>query len=112
MIPRKMLEYRVRHRRNGRGPLSWRASPARLWLTNWRNSNAPGSRHPKRYLDVLDLWLRPIDVFTTVNVQHLDSRADAVTRSRAFPCAKPWPDLLIDIANKIELIDIEPKNYA
>ena len=53
------------------------------------HTNAPGSRHPKRYLDVEELLNRGIDVYTTVNIQHIESLNDVVAQITACACARP-----------------------
>jgi two-component system sensor histidine kinase KdpD len=73
------------------------------------HTNAPGSRHPKRYQDVLELLDVGIDVYTTVNVQHLESRADAVRRITGVMIRETIPDSILDRANEIELIDLAPE---
>lgn len=73
------------------------------------HTNAPGARHPKRYQDVLDLLAAEIDVYTTVNVQHFESRTDSVREITGVTIRETVPDLLIDIADEIELIDLEPE---
>jgi two-component system sensor histidine kinase KdpD len=73
------------------------------------HSNAPGSRHTKRYLDVLELLDLGIDVYTTVNVQHLESRSDAVAQITGVKVYETVPDSILEIADEIELIDISPE---
>lgn len=73
------------------------------------HTNAPGMRHPKRYQDVLELLDAGIDVYTTVNVQHLESRADTVRQITGVTIHETIPDSLLEIANDIKLIDIDPE---
>ena len=56
------------------------------------HTNAPGSRHPKRYQDVLELLDAGIDVFTTLNVQHVESRAEAVRQITGVAIRETVPD--------------------
>jgi len=72
------------------------------------HTNAPGSRHNKRYLDVLELLENGIDVYTAVNVQHIESLADTVSKITGVIINETVPDSILDIANEIELIDITP----
>ena len=74
------------------------------------HTNASGSRHPKRYQDVLELLDAGIDVYTTVNVQHLESRADTVAQITGIIVRETVPDSIIDRAFEIEIIDISPDN--
>ncbi|WP_374035644.1 ATP-binding protein [Bdellovibrio bacteriovorus] len=70
------------------------------------HTNAPGSRHPKRYQDVIELLEAGISVYSTVNVQHLESRADLVQQITGIKIQERIPDSILDLANQMELIDI------
>ena len=59
---------------------SWRAGPSSRWSTNWRTPTFPAARHEKRYQDVEELLDAGIDVYTTLNMQHLESLNDVVAR--------------------------------
>ncbi|MGN6467216.1 MAG: DUF4118 domain-containing protein [Rhizobiaceae bacterium] len=72
------------------------------------HTNAPGSRHPKRYLDVLDLLAQGIDVYTTMNVQHCESLNDVVAQITRVWVRETVPDTVIDRADDIEVVDITP----
>ena len=72
------------------------------------HSNAPGSRHPKRYQDVLELLDSGIDVYTTLNIQHLESLNDVVTQITGVQVRETIPDKVIDDASELELIDLPP----
>jgi len=72
------------------------------------HTNAIGSTHPKRYMDVLDLLAAGIDVYTTVNVQHLESRSDTVEQITGVKIMETLPDMVMDMADEVELIDLEP----
>ena len=74
------------------------------------HTNAPGSRHPKRYQDVLELLDAGIDVYTTLNVQHLDSRNDVVQQITGVAVRETVPDTVLDQADEIELIDLTPED--
>ena len=71
------------------------------------HTNAPGSRHPKRYQDILELLDAGIDVYTTLNVQHVESRAHTVEEITGSTIHETVPDSVLDLA-EIELIDISP----
>jgi two-component system sensor histidine kinase KdpD len=71
------------------------------------HTNAPGSRHPKRWQDVNELLDIGIDVFTTLNVQHIESRADTVRQITGTEIRETVPDSILDDA-EIELIDLPP----
>jgi two-component system sensor histidine kinase KdpD len=72
------------------------------------HTNAPGARHAKRFQDVLELLEAGIDVYTTVNVQHFESRADAVRQITGVTVLETVPDSILDLADAIELIDLTP----
>lgn len=71
--------------------------------------NAPGSRHAVRYQDVQELLDAGIDVFTTVNIQHLESLNDVVTQVTGVRVRETIPDWLIERADEVELIDLSPE---
>jgi two-component system, OmpR family, sensor histidine kinase KdpD len=72
------------------------------------HTNAPGSRHPKRYLDVEELLEAGIDVYATLNIQHLESLRDSVARITGVWVRETVPDSIIDEASEIELVDLPP----
>jgi two-component system sensor histidine kinase KdpD len=72
------------------------------------HTNAPGSRHPKRYLDVEELLSRGIDVYTAVNIQHIESLNDVVAQITHVRVRETVPDSIFDRADGIELIDLTP----
>src|SRR5438034_3562084 len=72
------------------------------------HTNAPGSRHPKRYLDVEELLNHGIDVYTTVNIQHIESLNDVVAQITHVRVRETVPDRVFDRADAIELIDLTP----
>lgn len=73
------------------------------------HTNARGVRHSKRYQDVKELLQNGIDVYTTVNVQHLESLREVVAAITGVQVAERIPDDIFDLADQVELIDIEPK---
>ena len=72
------------------------------------HTNAPGSRHPKRYLDIEELLAAGIDVYTTVNIQHVESLNDIVAQITRIRVRETVPDSIIDRADDIEVIDLTP----
>ncbi|HUW40723.1 MAG TPA: sensor histidine kinase KdpD [Rectinemataceae bacterium] len=82
--------------------------PAIVLVDELAHSNAPGSRHPKRYQDVLDLLEAGISVYTTVNIQHLESMADSVELVTFVPIRERVPDSVFDRADEMQMIDIPP----
>src|SRR6195256_554993 len=72
------------------------------------HTNAPGSRHPKRYLDVEELLSRGINVYTTVNIQHIESLNDVVAQITHVRVRETVPDKVFDRADAVELVDLTP----
>src|SRR4029079_7524196 len=72
------------------------------------HTNAPGSRHPKRYLDVEELLNAGIDVYTTMNIQHVESLNDVVAQITRIRVREAVPDSILDRADDIEVIDLAP----
>ena len=74
------------------------------------HTNAPESRHPKRYMDVLELLAAGIDVYTTLNVQHVESLNDVVAKITHVRVRETVPDSILDRADDIELVDLTPED--
>jgi len=72
------------------------------------HTNAPGSRHTKRFQDVLEILDNGINVYTTVNVQHLESRSDTVAQITGIIIRETLPDEIFENADEIEIIDLTP----
>ena len=83
-------------------------SPALILMDELAHSNAPGSRHPKRWQDVEELLSTGIDVLTTVNVQHLESLNDVVGGITGIQVRETVPDPIFDAADEIVLVDLPP----
>jgi two-component system, OmpR family, sensor histidine kinase KdpD len=80
--------------------------PSLILMDEFAHTNAPGSRHPKRWQDVEELLSHGIDVYTTLNVQHLESLNDVVAKLTGIWVNETVPDKVFDAADEIELIDI------
>jgi len=87
--------------------LTWH--PGLAVVDELAHTNAPGSRHPKRYQDVLELLDAGIDVYTTLNVQHVASRSDTVRQITGAPVSETVPDSVLDLADEIVLVDLTPE---
>src|SRR6185436_9062309 len=73
------------------------------------HTNAPGSRHAKRWQDVLELLDAGIDVWTTLNVQHIESLGDVVQQITGVKVRETVPDAVIERADDVELVDLSPE---
>ncbi len=82
--------------------------PEKILVDELAHSNAPGSRHAKRWQDVQELLQAGIDVDTSVNVQHLESLNDVVAEITGIRVAETVPDAMFNEAHEIELVDIPP----
>jgi len=108
VIPRKEIEYRgVRLEEMDLDAILVR-KPRLVLVDELAHTNAPGSRHTKRYLDVIELLDNGIDVYTTLNVQHLESRADTVAQITGAIVRETVPDSIFERADEVEVIDLPP----
>lgn len=82
--------------------------PALVLIDELAHTNIPGSRHPKRYMDVEEILDAGIDVYTTLNIQHLESLNDIVAQVTGVVVHETVPDRVIDAASEIEVIDLPP----
>ena len=83
-----------------------RRKPAVILLDELAHTNAPGSRHARRWQDVLELLDAGIDVHTTLNVQHVESLNDVVEQITTVKVRETVPDALLERADEVELIDL------
>jgi two-component system sensor histidine kinase KdpD len=108
LLPRARLPYRGQVLEAFDLDAALARRPRILLLDELAHSNAPGSRHPKRWQDVEELRDAGIEVWTTMNVQHLESLSEAVARITGVRVAETVPDRMIAEADAVELIDIPP----
>jgi two-component system sensor histidine kinase KdpD len=107
VLPRKKIDYRGIALEEMDIDAVLTRLPQLALVDELAHTNAPGSRHPKRWQDVLELLDAGIDVFTTCNVQHIESRADTVRQITSAEIRETVPDSVLDTA-EIELIDLPP----
>lgn len=108
VLPRARLDYRGQALEEFDLDAALARRPGVLLLDELAHSNAPGSRHPKRWQDVEDLRAAGIEVWTTMNVQHLESLSEPVARITGVRVAETVPDHVLAEADAVELIDIPP----
>jgi two-component system sensor histidine kinase KdpD len=108
IIPRRRLEYKGQWLEEMDIDAIIARHPKLVLVDELAHTNAPGSRHPKRYLDVEELLSRGIDVYTTVNIQHIDSLNDVVAQITHVRVRETVPDSVFDRADAIELVDLTP----
>ena len=86
--------------------------PALVLVDELAHTNVTGSRHPKRWQDVDEILEAGIDVYTTLNIQHLESLNDIVARISRVRVRETIPDKVLELANEIELIDLPPEELV
>jgi len=82
--------------------------PQLILMDELAHTNAPGSRHPKRWQDVFELLSAGINVYTTVNVQHIESLNDVVAQITGIRVSETVPDSVLERADDVEIIDLPP----
>ena len=106
ILPKKEVEYKGKTISEFDIDVALQRHPALILMDELAHSNVPGSRHPKRWQDVQELLAAGIDVFTTVNVQHLESLNDVVGGITGVRVAETVPDTVFDMADEVVLVDI------
>src|ERR1700735_4258867 len=108
IIPRRRLEYKGQWLEEMDLDAIIARNPQIVLVDELAHTNAEGSRHPKRYLDVEELMSCGIDVYTTVNIQHIDSLNDVVAQITHVRVRETVPDAVFDRADAVELVDLTP----
>jgi two-component system, OmpR family, sensor histidine kinase KdpD len=109
VLPRRQVEYRGRTLQELDLDTLLARQPSLALVDELAHSNAPGSRHPKRYLDIQEILDAGIDVYTTVNIQHLESLNDVVAQITGVRVRETIPDWLLERADEVEVIDLSPE---
>jgi two-component system, OmpR family, sensor histidine kinase KdpD len=109
-IPRKRVAYKDRQLDEMDIDAILARRPQLVLVDELAHTNAVGSRHPKRYLDVEEILNSGIDVYTTLNIQHIDSLNDIVAQITHVRVRETVPDSILDRADAIELVDITPED--
>jgi two-component system sensor histidine kinase KdpD len=108
ILPRRPVEYKGRVLEEMDLDALLARKPQIALVDELAHTNAPGSRHPKRYLDVEELLNAGIDVYTTLNIQHVESLNDVVAQITHIRVRETVPDSILEDADDIELIDLTP----
>lgn len=109
ILPTKTVVYNQINLREFDIDAALERNPDLILVDELAHTNAPGSRHNKRYQDIKELLNAGIDVYTTVNVQHIESLCDVVASITNIVVRERIPDSLFDQADQVELVDIEPE---
>src|SRR6476469_3908348 len=108
IVPRRRIEYRGQWLEEMDIDAIIARKPQIVLVDELAHTNAPGSRHPKRCTDVEELLNRGINVYSTVNIQHIESLNDVVAQITHVRVRETVPDKVFDRADAIELIDLTP----
>lgn len=109
MLSRSTIEHRGQTLTEFDLDAALRRRPQLLLVDELAHTNAPGSRHPKRWQDVEELLAAGIDVYTTLNIQHLESVNDVVAQITQVRVRETLPDSILERADEIELVDLPPQ---
>ena len=108
LIPRKTYQYKSTTVQEMDLDAIIARKPRIVLVDELAHTNAPGSRHTKRFQDVLEILDNGINIYTTVNVQHLESRSDTVAQITGIVVRETLPDEIFESADEIEIIDLTP----
>lgn len=109
LIPRKTYQYKTTTVSEMDLDSIISRKPHIVLVDELAHTNAPGSRHTKRFQDVLEILDNGINVYTTVNVQHLESRSDTVAQITGIIVRETLPDEIFENADEVEVIDLTPE---
>ncbi|TXH37671.1 MAG: sensor histidine kinase KdpD [Rhodospirillaceae bacterium] len=110
ILPRREIPYRDRSLSEMDLDAILARKPKLVLVDELAHTNVPGSRHAKRYQDVEEILAAGIDVYTTLNIQHLESLNDVVAQITHVRVRETLPDHVIDQADEVEVIDLTPKD--
>jgi two-component system sensor histidine kinase KdpD len=110
VIPKKRAAYKGRVLAEMDIDAILQRKPKLVLVDELAHTNAPGGRHPKRYLDVEELLEAGIDVYSTLNVQHIESLNDVVAKITHVVVRETVPDSILDHAHDVELVDLTPED--
>ena len=108
VVPRRRIEYKGQWLEEMDLDAIIARRPQLVLVDELAHTNVEGSRHPKRYLDVEELMNRGIDVYTTINIQHIESLNDVVAQITHVRVRETVPDAVFDRADSVELVDLTP----
>lgn len=108
IVPRREIAYRGQTLTEMDLDAILKRRPALVLVDELAHTNAPSSRHPKRYLDVEELLEAGIDVYSTLNIQHVESLNDVVAEITRVRIRETVPDQVLDAADDIEVVDLSP----
>ena len=108
LVPRKTYDYKSTHVQEMDLDAIIARKPHIVLVDELAHTNAPGSRHAKRYQDVQEILGNGINVYTSLNVQHLESRSETVAQITGIIVRETLPDEIFENADEVELVDLTP----
>ncbi len=110
ILPRQTIDYHGKQLFEFDLDAALKCNPQLILIDEMAHTNAPELRHAKRWQDIQELLDRGIDVYTTLNVQHIESLNDAISQIIHAPVRETVPDSMLEIADTIELVDLPPED--
>ncbi len=110
VLPRQIIEYKGQKLSEFDLDAALKRNPQLILVDEMAHTNAPTSRHKKRWQDIKELIDREINVYTTLNVQHIESLSDDVSQIIHAPVTETIPDSMLERADIIELVDLPPED--
>lgn len=110
IIPRKIIAYHGSELREFDIDAALKRNAALILIDEMAHTNLSDSRHNKRWQDIKEILYRGIDVYTTLNVQHIESLNDVVARITQIHIKETVPDSMLELADTIELVDLPPED--
>ena len=109
IVPRRQISYRGQTLKDMDIDAVLKRKPRLVLVDELAHTNVEGARHPKRWMDVQEFLAAGIDVFSTMNVQHLESTNDIVAKITHVRVQETVPDSLLNLADEIEVVDVTPE---
>jgi two-component system sensor histidine kinase KdpD len=110
VLPKRISTYREKEFQEFDLDSALARQPNLILVDEMAHTNAPGSRHNKRWQDIMELLDRGIDVYTTLNVQHIESLNNIVSQITGIMVQETIPDTVLEKAHAIKLIDLPPED--
>lgn len=110
ILPRQIVSYRNQSLLEFDLDAALKRNPGICLIDEMAHTNAPGLRHAKRWQDINEILDHGIDVYTTLNVQHIESLNDVISRIIETHIKETVPDSALELANTIELVDLPPED--
>lgn len=110
ILPRQKIDYRGTELEEFDLDAALKRNPALILIDEMAHTNPEGLRHTKRYQDIKEILYHGIDVYTTLNVQHIESLNDVVARITQIHIKETVPDSMLELADTIELVDLPPED--